>query len=129
MRNFKLAILFLLLVPFAGVAQELTWGVDFNTVFDNREGDDTYTATKTFFQTKLAPEIGISLMDGKHTISGGAVWKQPIGSQWDGYKIDPTIYYRFNSPEWRFAFGFVPRRHMIQKLPNFLWSDSLAYNQ
>ena len=95
MHNFKIkSFLFFACILFtinSSHGQELTWAVDFNTIFDNREGDDKYTDTKTFFQTKLAPEIGVSMMDGMHRISGGVVWTQPIGSEWDGYKLSPTL--------------------------------------
>ena len=50
-----------------------------SAVFDNREGDTEYAAAKTFFQTQLAPEIGISLSEDSHRIAAGVVWTQPIG--------------------------------------------------
>lgn len=124
-----LFITFLFFIAKPAVGQELIWNINFNTIFDNREGDDKFTETKTFFQTQLAPEIGISMMNGMHTIAGGVVWTQPIGSSWDGYKINPTLYYRFNSPRWKFSFGWFPRTQLIQPMPNFLWSDSLNYCQ
>lgn len=130
MHNMKLFILLFSLLSLSPIfAQEVVWNLNFQTIFDNREGDNKYTDTKTFFQTQLSPEIGLSMMDGKHTVAGGVVWTQPIGSSWDGYKIDPTLYYRFKSPRWKFAMGFVPRRFLIQQLPNFLWSDSMAYSR
>lgn len=109
-------------------AQELTWGVDFNTYFDNREGSDAVTPTKTYFLTALAPEIGLKFT--KHDrIAGGAVWTQPIGNQWDGYRISPTLYYRHESRHWNFSFGMFPRTQLREQLPGFLWSDSLTYFQ
>lgn len=116
------------LLPMAIAAQDFKWSVDFGTIFDNREGEDKYEPTKTTFQTVLAPEIGIAL-DGKHRIMGGAVWKQPIGSEWDGYKISPTLYYRFETPALRFSFGMFPRTQLLREQPDIFWSDSLKYNQ
>lgn len=64
-----------------GQKPDLYWGIDMSAVFDNREGDTQYAAAKTFFQTQLAPEIGLSLDDDRHRIAGGVVWNQPIGCE------------------------------------------------
>ena len=72
------------------VALAPTWSIDFDAVFDNREGDHTYTDTKTFFFTNLAPEVGLKFTKSDR-IAGGVVWNQPIGNEWDGYKISPTL--------------------------------------
>ena len=61
-------------------AQHLTWSLDFGSVFDNREGDNSITDTKTFFFTNLAPEIGVQFTK-RDRISGGVVWNQPIGNE------------------------------------------------
>ena len=130
MRNITkiLFVAAVVLLPMAIAAQDFKWSVDFGTIFDNREGEDKFEPTKTTFQTVLAPEIGIAL-DGKHRIMGGAVWKQPIGSEWDGYKISPTLYYRFETPALRFSFGMFPRTQLLREQPDVFWSDSLKYNQ
>ncbi|MDD2960552.1 MAG: hypothetical protein PHR45_00510 [Muribaculaceae bacterium] len=129
LRNILLIIACCIGVSQQAISQELAWSVDFNTIFDNREGDDKFTDTKTFFQTRLAPEIGISLKGNSHRIAAGAVWTQPIGSEWNGYKISPTLYYRYTSPVWKFSFGMFPRTQLIQTSQNFIISDSLSYNQ
>lgn len=49
---------------------DLYWGVDMSALFDNREGDEKFADAKTFFQTQLAPEIGLTL-DKKD------IWSQP----------------------------------------------------
>lgn len=110
-------------------AQEFTWSVDMNVLFDNREGDSRYTATKTFLQSQLAPEIGLSMMDGRHSIAAGAVWTQPFDSNWDGYKIAPTIYYHYRTPGVKMAFGMFPRRLQKRRLPNYVWNDSIYYTR
>ena len=71
-------------------AIEPTWSVDFSSVFDNREGDNRYTDTKTFFFTNLAPELGLKFTESDR-IAGGVVWHQPIGCEWDGHRISPTL--------------------------------------
>ena len=64
-------------------AQRLEWNVDFNTVFDNRECDNKMTDTKTFFQTQLAPEIGVSVKEGMHSIMGRLSMKSFMTSNVD----------------------------------------------
>lgn len=108
---------------------ELKWNLDFGTVFDNREGDATYTPTRTYFFTRLAPEIGVAVDSGRHSVMGGAVWTQPIGCEWDGHRISPTLYYQFRTRTLRFGFGMVPKRHLLRPLPNYIESDSVSYFQ
>ncbi len=108
-------------------AQELTWSVGLDGVFDNREGDLSNDQTIVF--TRLSPEIGISLLDGKHSISGGVVWDQPMGNGWRDYRLSPTVYYRYKGDEWRMSMGMFPRTQMMEQAPKFLWSDSIAYRQ
>ena len=108
---------------------EPQWSIDFKTIFDNREGDATYTDAKTFFMTQLAPEIGLSIDGGRHTVMGGAVWTQPIGCEWDGHRISPTLYYRYcrNGVEgWLGMFG---RQQLLRRLPDYIWNDSCYYVQ
>lgn len=117
------------LVAVTAQGQSLEWAVDYNTVFDNREGDNKIEATKTHFHTQLAPELGVSFMGGEHSIMGGAVWTQPVGCEWEGHRISPTVYYRYKGERWTAAFGMFPRYLMHGKLPNYIWSDSLNYSQ
>ena len=106
---------------------ELTWNVDFRSVFDNREGDDTYTAADTYFFTQFAPEVGLRFT--RHDrISGGLVWTQPIGYDWDGKRVVPTVYYA-REGLWGGAVGLFPKTLLHEELPNFLESDSLDYFQ
>lgn len=110
----------------------LYWDVDFSTLFDNREGDSRYADTRTFFQTQLAPEIGVTFRStgARHRIAGGAVWTQPIGSEWDGHKISPTLYYRYEGRNGLSgALGMFGREQLIRQLPNYIWSDSVNYWQ
>ena len=86
------------------------WSVDFKTIFDNREGDAVYNEAQTFFMTQLAPEIGLSIDNGRHTVTGGVVWTQPIGCEWDGHKISPTLYYRYRHGG---VEGWLGTRHIM----------------
>lgn len=120
-------ILFALLAVACCKAQEFSWSVDFQSVFDNREGDAAND--KTFFFTRLAPEVGVKLPGGEHRISGGVVWNQPVGCGWEGHKLCPTLYYRLDKQQWKLNFGMFSRDYMMEAAPKFLWSDSAAYEQ
>lgn len=108
---------------------DLYWSVDMSAVFDNREGDTKYASAKTFFQTQLAPEIGVSIYDDRHRIAGGVVWNQPIGCQWEGHRLSPTVYYRYENNGLRFAMGMFGRDQLYAEMPNYIWNDSVKYTQ
>ncbi len=129
-------ILILAVLPAEATAQKIDsespkfeWSIDFRSVFDNRECDARYTDCKTFFLAQLSPEIGVSFSDRRHLVSGGVVYTQPIGCEWDGHRLSPTLYYMYKVPRTRFALGMIPRRHLIRELPNYLMSDSANYFQ
>lgn len=107
---------------------DFTWDVDFTSVFDNREGDKDITAAKTWFFTRLAPEVGLRFSK-EDRIAGGVVWYQPIGCEWEGHRVSPTLYYRHEGSRWRFSMGMFPRKQLVEEMPGFLWSDSLSYCQ
>lgn len=109
--------------------QQLRWSIDAGSVFENREGDDYYSPDQTIAFTRLSPEVGISLMGGRHLLMGGVSWYQPIGNGWKGYKLSPTVYYRYLSPTWRVSLGMLPRTLLIEQMPTVLMSDSLRYTE
>ncbi len=104
---------------------DLYWSVDMSAVFDNREGDTQYAPAKTFFQTQLAPEIGISLDGDSHRIAAGVVWTQPIGCEWQGHRLSPTVYYRYQKEGLRFAIGMFGRNQLYAEMPNYIWNDAV----
>ncbi len=108
---------------------DLYWSVDMSAVFDNREGNQQHADAKTFFQTQLAPEIGISLEGDRHRIAAGVVWTQPIGCEWEGHRISPTVYYRYQKEGMRFAIGMFGRDQLVAEMPNYIWNDSVKYSQ
>lgn len=130
-RASRALIVIALLLAATGIAraQEFIWSVDMNVLFDNREGDHSYTDTKTFLQSQLAPEVGISMLGGRHTIAAGAVWTQPFDKDWEGHDIAPTVYYSYRHNGLRAAFGMFPRHLLCRRLPNYLWNDSVYYTQ
>ena len=123
-----LSLLAALAVSAGASAQRFTWSVDFGAVFDNREGDGTHTPAETYFFTRLAPEIGLSFGE-RDRIAGGVVWTQPIGREWGGHRVSPTLYYRHEAPRWAISMGMFPRTQLHEELPGFLWCDSLMYFQ
>lgn len=132
MNNRLVVILALLLSLMTLAAQEVEWSIDASMLMNNREGgdDNEFTPDQTFIFTRLAPELGLSLMDGEHQLKGGAVWYQPMIDNLSGYKVLPTLYYRYNRPDgWHVTAGFMPRSLMVEPMPRYLWSDSLAYCQ
>ena len=131
MRNWLIAILTIFLTVPSLAAQEVEWSVDASVLMNNREGGEDYTTPdQTFFFTRLAPEIGVSLNDAEHVLKGGAVWYQPMIDNLEGYKVLPTLYYRYNNAEgWHVTVGLMPRSLMVERMPRYMWSDSLNYCQ
>lgn len=130
MRNWLLAIATLLLIIPPLAAQEVEWSIDARAVLNNREGGDGYTPDQTFMFTRLSPEAGISMMNGEHVLKGGVVWYQPMIDDMSEYKVLPTLYYRYNGHDgWHATVGLFPRTLMVERLPRYLWSDSLEYSQ
>lgn len=112
-------------------AQEVEWSVDASMLLNNREGgQDEATPDQTFAFIRLAPEVGVSLMEGSHVLRAGAIWYQPMIDNMQGYKVLPTVYYRYNSDNgWHVTAGMMPRTLMVKRAPRYMWSDSLAYCQ
>ena len=130
MRNWLIAILTLLLTVPPLAAQEVEWSIDASMLLNNREGGDKFTPDQTIMFTRLAPELGVSLLDGEHQLKGGVVWYQPMIDDLSGYKVLPTLYYRYNRPDgWHVTAGLMPRSLMVERMPRYLWSDSLNYVQ
>lgn len=128
LRNILTALTTALLAAATATAVEPTWCIDFETVFDNREGDNSITDTRTFFFTNLAAEAGVRFSDSDR-IAAGLVWNLPIDNEKEGRRLSPTLYYRHHSRRWSASLGMFPRTQLQQELPGFLWSDSLAYFQ
>lgn len=131
MRKWLIAILTSLLTILPLAAQEVEWSVDASTLLNNREGgEDDTNPDQTFFFTRLAPEVGISMLDGTHVLKGGIAWYQPMIDDLSGYKILPTLYYRYNGDNgWHMTVGLFPRTLMVERMPRYMWSDSLNYIQ
>ena len=110
------------------MAQGVTWSVDLNTIFDNREGDTYYSGNGTIFLARVSPEVGLSFLN-HHKVAGGVSWIQPCGDDWKRHKVMPTVYYRYEGEVWRTSFGVFSRSQFISPLPKYLLNDSIAYNE
>ena len=88
------------------------WGVDARTVFDNREGDQTYSPQQTIFFSRLSPSLGVRFGKSEHEkinndgikkkytdvhkLVAGTHYIQPIGIGYKENKFVPTAYYTFS---------------------------------
>ena len=130
LRRIVACLVLALTVFVSAKAQRLEWSVDFNTVFDNREGDKDMAPNKTFFHTQLAPEIGMSMFDGQHRLMGGVVWTQPVQDDWHGKKLSPTLYYKYTGRQGlSLSLGMFPRTSLHCQFPNYVFNDSVNYFQ
>ncbi|MBR1803987.1 MAG: hypothetical protein IJ775_03665 [Muribaculaceae bacterium] len=110
-------------------AQDVLWSVDLNVALHNREGGDQMRPDQTFFFTRLAPEVGLTIDQGRNRIMGGVAWYQPMNDHGTGYKVLPTIYYAYRGTHLKADLGMFPRSHVRERAPRYLWSDSLNYCQ
>lgn len=91
---------------------DFIWGVDAETVFDNREGDQTYSPQQTIFFSRLSPSLGVRFGKSEHEkinndgikkkytdvhkLVAGTHYIQPIGIGYKENKFVPTAYYTFS---------------------------------
>lgn len=88
------------------------WGVDAETIFDNREGNQTYSPQQTIFFSRLSPSLGVRFGKSEHEkinndgikkkytdvhkLVAGTHYIQPIGIGYKENKFIPTAYYTFS---------------------------------
>lgn len=120
-----LLVLVLCLLPGMARAQSLLWSAECVPYFDNREYTYARTPSETLFATRLSPTIGVGF--GNHSIVAGVSWIQPIDSRWDEATFKPTVYYRYDTPEFAMSMGLFPRTQLIEPLDDFMASDSLTF--
>ncbi|MBP5524510.1 MAG: hypothetical protein J6Y11_02755 [Paludibacteraceae bacterium] len=94
------------------IEYKFIWGVDAETVFDNREGDQTYSPQQTIFFSRLSPSLGVRFGKSEHEkinndgikkkytdvhkLVAGTHYIQPIGIGYKENKFIPTAYYTFS---------------------------------
>lgn len=108
----------------------LLYNVDFLTYFDNREYHSEYQIPQTIFSFRLSPEIGIGINDrsgGSHRVMAGIHYTQPLGAYWDKSNFSPIAYYRYDYKGIRISLGSIPYIQRIERLPDYLLYDSIAY--
>lgn len=131
MKRFILSsLLILLLGASTACAQQFLYDVDFVMDFDNHESNNTYEKSGTIFGFRLTPSIGVGLSDslgGSHRLMGGVSYIQPCGANWKQVQVVPTVYYEYAMRGFQMGFGFVPYSLLIEALPDYLRSDSLAF--
>lgn len=105
--------------------QTLLWSAECVPYFDNREYAYERTPSATLFATRLTPTIGLGI--GNHSIVAGISWIQPIDSRWEHTTFKPTIYYRYDTPQFAMSMGLFPRTQLIEPLDDFIACDSLTF--
>lgn len=111
-------------------AQKFLYDVDFVLDFDNREIHHTYQPSGTLFGFRLTPEIGVGIQDslgGSHRLMAGVSYIQPCGADWKHVTFTPTVFYQYDIKGFSMHLVFVPYLHLIEPLPDYLRSDSLAF--
>ncbi|MBO5974675.1 MAG: hypothetical protein J6P95_03010, partial [Paludibacteraceae bacterium] len=126
--------IFLFVIPFCfltnGFAQKFLWDVDFAFQFDNREYKSDLAKSKTFFGTRLAPEIGVGWDDpkkGTHSLMLGGDAIFDFGAKKFNVLPELTVYYAYNSAKFNAYAGILPRRKMIGHYSNAFLSDSIRF--
>ena len=93
--------------------------------FDNREFKPPTQTPQTLFGTRLTPLIGVRIQEC-HELMGGVSYIQEFGSK-KSYKVDPSVFYKYNTESFKVSFGAFPRRSLIKELPGAILYDSLLY--
>lgn len=116
-------------------AQELEWSIDANALVNNREGGDDRTPDQTFLFTRLTPQIGLSLDSAQHRLMAGVTWYQPFDGHWDRGQAVPLLHYTWHvtrgDNDLQVRVGMMERDPHAggERLPYYLWSDSLQYRR
>ena len=128
----QIALILTLLLAAAGAsAQEVFIGADFDTRFDNREHSDcNIDDSHTFFSMRLTPKAGV-IWSEKNRLVVAVDLLQDFGDKEHKFlsKVDPQIYYQFNSKTAQAVAGIFPRSLLLARYdPFFLGSAYSFYN-
>ncbi len=109
-----LALLWMFCLPLS--AQELTYEVGFETLFDNREYSETGSARSVSgsdFSARISPELGLTFAPG-NAIKLGLEATEPFGVEADGIfeQTKLLLYYAYDSPMWSATAGLFQRDRM-----------------
>ncbi len=136
--RYVVCVMSVLFLSWSACAQSFLYDVDFYGFFDNREYKAPYGLHQTLFAVRLSPEIGVGFTDtkgGVHKVMAGVHYTQPMGmgdfkigtnGDWSP-QFNPTVYYNYTYKGFNMAFGALPYDYRIERLPDFLMYDSIAY--
>lgn len=95
---------------------------------DNREYGKSNRYPQTFFGTRVAPELGLSV-DSTHRIRIGLDYLYEFGARDISTPIKPIAYYNYRKNGFDFKIGAFPRQPYVDKYPKAILSDTIAYYQ
>lgn len=98
---------------YASSAQELKLGVDFTTLFDNREyASMSFDESGTLFSARLTPNIGIRWAEHNHLMFA-ADFVQDFGHNSKFLSdVNVQLYYAYRAPRVKLFAGIFPRSEM-----------------
>ena len=113
LRRFIVAILALLSYVHTTMAQELKYGVDFITLFDNTEYAGMETQwSETLFSARLTPKVGLAWSEGSELVVASD-FTRDFGHKTDFVSnTNLHFYYGYNAPQVRLLAGIFPRSEM-----------------
>ena len=120
----RLITCFLILLPLAGISQDIEYQISFEGIGDNREFFNELAMPQTILGSRGAFEAGINLEN--HRIRAGLNQLLEFGSDIDFHKPNLTLYYQYSDPGKIFKFGAFPRRGTID-FPLAMLTDTLLY--
>ena len=113
LRRIIVAILALLSYVHTTMAQELKYGVDFMTLFDNTEYAGMETQwSETLFSARLTPKVGLAWSEGSELVVASD-FTRDFGHKTDFVSnTNLHFYYGYNAPQVRLLAGIFPRSEM-----------------
>ena len=124
--NLLLAIC--LMISLNGFSQKPIWGLDFLSFFDNREYNDHYAISQTYFGTRVTPEAGIALDDHQKVMAGVGILfengEKPLQQD-----PDYLLYYQYNTGKFSANAGYFPRSRLMGNFPNVFLRGNFNYYQ
>ncbi|KAA6327097.1 hypothetical protein EZS27_023886 [termite gut metagenome] len=113
-------------MPVDCYSQRMVWNVYFDTQFDNREYNSSFSNSQTLFGAKLTSGIGLSW--GKNSaLLIGATMIEEFGAKTFEKKPEMLLYYRYDSPVYAIFAGRFSRKALIGKYSNAFFSDSVRF--
>lgn len=126
-RIFRLLfVTILLLGTLSASAQQFLWDVTLDSRFDNREYDTPLCKNQTLFGARLTPEVGLGWGMG-NMIKAGVDVGADFGDRISNGRIEPIVYYGYNSNKFNAYVGIFPRKHMMGGYSSAFFCDSVDF--